>query len=375
MDNQVLKRTAEKLGLNRVKYVDNNVPTQSSDIYFLPFFGDYRYSFILSSFLLKQYITNKYKKYVILCSWPGYQSLFPYVDEFWTVNDSNNIKNLALGIKNYDNEAEISNIILRKANEHFENVLTYKDDFVSLYKDGFQKDYWDSFKELKYYLPGISSETLVSESVRYQVSKKVGKKILIHPTTVMRSWQNIHNVNLSVPYEFWIDLCEKLVKNNYVPVVYQNYLTYDLSKDLFDKCIFHQANDFVSVLPLIRMTDCVLDLYSGISRFAMIARIPFLGVDERLRYVQEKDSEIDMLCCQDEFYRYIFSYSSMISTGDKSNWDINIINCILKKLEDFLPKSSGSDAQESEKLLNYDKIKLHKKKKCAIKFISSSKNS
>lgn len=369
MDNNVLKRAAEKIGANRIKYIDNNVPTSASDIYFVPFFGDYRYSFILSSFILKQYRLNKNKKYFILCSWPGYQNLFPYVDEFWTISDSNNLKSLSLGLKDYDNESEIFNLVLRRANEWFENVITYKNDLVKFYKDGFKNNFWEMHQNPKIFYPSIPSETILPESVRFQFSQRQGKKIFINPTTVMRSWQKIYNVNLPVPYEFWVFLCESLIKNKYVPVVYQNYLTYDLSKNLYDRCIFYQSDDFSNFAPLMRMSDCVLDIYSGISRLAISARMPFLCVDERCRYVYQKDSEIDMLCVEKNMNKYIFSYSSMITTGDRSNWGINITDCLINTLSDFLPKTTKLDGNEVEKMLDYSKVILHKNKKCGISFI------
>lgn len=371
MDNNVLKRAAEKIGTNRVKYIDNNVPTSISDIYFIPYFGDYRYTFILSSFILKQYKQNKHKKYFVLCSWPGYQNFFPYIDEFWNISDSNNLKSLSLGVKEYDNESEIFNLILRRSNEWFENVVSYRNDLIKLYKDGFTKDFWESYKNPTIFYPSIQSETIIPESVRFQFSQRQGKKIFINPTTFMRSWQKIYNVNLQVPYEFWIFLCESLIKNGYVPVVCQNYLSYDLSKHLYDQCIFYQSDDFSNFLPLMRMSDCVLDIHSGISRLAISARVPFLCVDERSRYFYQKDSEIDMLCVEKDMSKYIFSYSSMITTGDKSNWGINIVDCIMNKLSDFLSKTTKLDGNETEKMLDYSKVILHKNKKCGISFIRS----
>ena len=42
-----------------------------------------------------------------------------------------------------------------------------------------------------------------------------------------------------------------------------------------------------------RMTGCVLDVFSGISKLALAARTPFIYVDDRARYVSLKEVELD----------------------------------------------------------------------------------
>ena len=50
----ILKRASEKAGAVRSRYKDKDVPTSVEGVTILPFFGDRRSSFILSSLLLRR---------------------------------------------------------------------------------------------------------------------------------------------------------------------------------------------------------------------------------------------------------------------------------------------------------------------------------
>ena len=89
-----LKRTSERNGFNRDRFEERKIPTDFSNVCILPFFGDLRSTCILSSFLLHRYRQEvKSSRYFILASWPGFQGLFPYVDEYWSITDNAHIKN------------------------------------------------------------------------------------------------------------------------------------------------------------------------------------------------------------------------------------------------------------------------------------------
>lgn len=90
-----LKRAADRNGFNRDRFEERKIPNDFSDICILPFFGDIRSLFLLSSFLLNPFKNNfKSSKYFILASWPGFQTLFPYVDEYWSLDDFSQVKKI-----------------------------------------------------------------------------------------------------------------------------------------------------------------------------------------------------------------------------------------------------------------------------------------
>ena len=80
--NDFIKRAAARSGFKRTIFAEKNIPTSLENLMIVPFYGDIRSTFNLSSLLLKQYKEKNKNLYVILCSWPGYNGLFDYVDEY-----------------------------------------------------------------------------------------------------------------------------------------------------------------------------------------------------------------------------------------------------------------------------------------------------
>jgi hypothetical protein len=378
MENLIdfIKRAANGVSCQRVKFVDNNIPTQASNLIMFPFFGDLRSSFIMSSFLLKRY-KERSSKYLILCSWPRFQNLYPYVDEYWTITDQAAVKSLAISANGFSNKGDLNTVLTRKLNEWFENVISFNSDFSKYYNTSFEELFWKNFGDLKYFLPEVPSESILPESFRNQFVLKQGKKILIYPTTSIRSWQMNNVTNVSIDYSFWEYLCKRLLATGYMPIIYQNPFTYDLSKTMADQCIFVVPNDISQLLSIMRLTGCVLDVYSGISRLALIARCPFVATDERLRYINQKDNELDSLCGDKIPHRYIFSYASLTATGNEASWDSNIINSILSKLDGFLPsldRDTWPSTEELEEVLDFSKVVEYRAKKLGVHFLSSAKD-
>ena len=56
-------------------------------------------------------------------------------------------------------------------------------------------------------------------------------------------------------------------------------------KNWIDRCVFVEEHDILQVLDsFMRATGCVLDVFNGLSRLALLARCPYLCIDERSRY-------------------------------------------------------------------------------------------
>src|SRR6516164_960318 len=91
----LLAKAAERTGFKREYYKEENIPTDVSNITIAPFFGDIRSIFVLSSLLFHRYKEqDKPSKYLILCSWPGFASLFPSADEYWSLESDIHIKKM-----------------------------------------------------------------------------------------------------------------------------------------------------------------------------------------------------------------------------------------------------------------------------------------
>lgn len=370
-----IKRAAQRCGYKREFYVERNMPTQPSNILVIPFYGDVKSIFLLSSFILKQYKAIHKDKYIILCSWPGMNALFPYVDEYWSIEDPSLTTTLAMDANNFYNDSNVSIELTRNLMEVM-NIMTWK-DLKTYYDKGFTQKYLKEFGGIKRFLPEVPSVTKIPSDFKTQMESKVGQKIVVYPALKMRSWQEGKTISVSVGKNYWVALIKRLLEEGYVPVVYQNYFTYDMSPEFVDKCIYLVTRDISKVLAAFRYAGCVLDIHSNISRLAIAARCPYLSVIERPIFIADKDFEIDDLCCDDLPKQYIYSFSTMLKTGGPEEWKISLLDNIMVRLRKFVPSLNGINlpsTNESFEPVSYEKIRQRKARRMGAVFIKSSKN-
>lgn len=370
-----LKRVSKRTGFKREFYIEKNIPTEPSNILAIPFFGDFDSLFVLSSLILKPFKEKNYDKYIILCSWPGMQSLFPYVDEYWTIDDPSLLSNISLGSNSFFNNSNISAELTKSLSEVL-NIFTTR-DIQKIYNKGFTSNFWQEFKEIKRFLPEINSFSSLQEDIKRQFLKNEGKKIVIYPSLKMNSWQRGSSVSLPIVKDFWVYLVEKLIKNNFDVVVYQNYFTHDVSKEFADRCVYLNFNEISKILSCIREAGLLLDIHSGISRFAIAARCPYLAVVERQLFVYNKVYEVDDLCAKDLQKKYIFSFASQTTTCSKEEWDVTVLDNVFNKLNSFLPEINYDKVPStagSYDTLSRDSIRNIVSKRLGTHFIKTSKN-
>lgn len=369
-----IKRAAQRSGYRREFFLEKNMPTQPSNVVAIPFYGDLRSITLLSSFVLKSYKDVFKDKYLILCSWPGMRSLFPYVDEYWSIDDESVTKTLATEANNMYNGTNLAADLTRGLVEVLE-VLTAK-DLKTFYDNGFTKKYWDSFGKIKRFLPEVPSASMISNEFKIQMERKQGQKIIVYPATKMRTRQQGKTIHLPVQKEFWASLIERVIEEGYVPVVYQNWFTYDMSRDFADRCIYLVPRNVSDVLAAFRYVGCVLDVHAGISRLAALARCPFVSVMERQSFVEDKDYEIDDLCCDGLPKQYIFSFATQLMVGGPSEWKVSVLDNIAVRLKEFLPTLRGASlpsTNESYDEVPYERVRQRKAKRLGAAFINSSK--
>lgn len=370
---EFIKRAARRTGLKREYYVERNIPTDPSLVLAVPFFGDIRSTFILSSLFLRPFREANRDKYIILCSWPGMHHLFPYVDEYWTIDDESAIKRLATSANNIYNSSSTAAEITRSLLEAL-NVFTVR-DLKAFYDNGFTKTYWDTFGEIRRFLPEVPSSNFISSDFKSQLENHPGKKIVIYPATKMRSWQKGKSELLAVSKEFWIALIERLLGEGYAPVIYQNQFTYDVSVDFVERCIYLTSTDISGVLAAFRHIGCVLDVHTGISKLAIAARCPFVSVTERQIFVKDREYEVDDLCASNLPKQYIFSFSTQLMVGTSEEWEVSLLGNIVKRLEQFMPidESQLPSTSTSYEPVSYEAVRQREAKRIGAAFISSSK--
>lgn len=373
-----LKRAADRNGFTRERYDESKIPTDHSSLTIMPFFGDIRSMAILSSLLMQRYRQEvKNSKYFILASWPGFQGLFPYTDEYWAVNDEAQLKRFYERSEGLRNMSEMATIFTRNLNEFFRDVVTYK-ELDQFYRCGLTDAFFQRFNTTKRFLPFIPSSTVLGKEFNKELSVKPGYKVLFHPSIYAKQWNIGKAKNIRAKREFWVELAEKLLANNFMPVIWQNYLSYDISQELVGRCLFIGEADVVRALAAMRTTGCVLDVFNNMSRLAILARCPFLAVDERSRYSNLKEYEIDDLVGPDVPKEYIFTFSTIISDGNPYGWSQDIFPSILRKLEKFLPELSRDEwpaTGESTEIVPYKEyVRTNEQKKLGTRLLKITRD-
>lgn len=347
----ILKNAADHGGFVRQRFSDKKVPNNIENVSVLLFLGDLRSTFILSSLLLQPFRQKlKASKYLILCSWPGHESLFPCVDEYWEIGGFEFFKN-SQGFKN-SSDAYISQE--RKLRSFFYDVCT-DEDLIPFYENGLTQKYFDKFGSISRTLPAVPSSTILGIELNKEFSKTEQQKIFVHPSKLEK-----------IPIDFWIDMVNLLLDSDYIPVVYQTEGTYDLSREFTERCIYIQNRNISDILAAMRLSGCVLDVFSGISKFAIAARCPYVVVGDRASYFSLKEYEIEDLCGKNLPKDRIFGMKSAFLK------DRLLIQQIIFHLQKFIPtidRDNLPTTSGSSEIVSYDHVKTLKARKLGINFI------
>ncbi len=373
-----LKRASDRNGFTRDKYEDRRIPTDMDGLVVMPFFGDYRGMFLLSSWFLHRYKSfHKPNKYFILASWPGYQGLFPYVDEYWSLNDESQIKRFHMEADGFRNRSDLATIYQRNLNEFFRDVVDWKTVVQPYYNNGITELVWQEYKNLTRFLPHVPSAAILGRELNKELATRAGYKVFIHPLQFAQSWQMGKNKNIPVKKDFWVELVKRLLKEGFVPVIWQNHLTFDLSAEFINDCLYIGDRDISKVLSSMRACGCVLDVFGGISRLAIAARCPFVALDERSRYSGVKEQEVDDLCGKEVPKQYIFTFSTIIADGTGHAWNSDLFNSIVNRLKSFLPelnRDSLPSTGESTELVLYESVRKTTNKKIGARLLKVTRD-
>ncbi len=362
-----IARAAQECGFEREKFMDSKLPNDFDKIVVVLFLGDLRSLSVLSTLLFKPYRDTILKdRYVITCSFPGMGCLFPGADEYWSVSDGLSIGDLMNGASGFDNKDKKAEALAIQLRRRFFTVIV-GDDFSLYYNNGLTPLYFDRFKKVERYLPTVPSWR--GNDFELMLSKRGRQGIFIYPNIQGKCWDRGREVSLKLPRDFWLKLTERLLDNQFCPVVYQNQASYDISQHFGERCFYCTDRNFLSVLGAMRSTGCVLDVFSGISRMAIVARCPFLALDERQRYVKSKEFEVNDLCVNRMYpYRYILSFPTIINSGNHAELIDQMIN-VANRFVPEVAKAYLPPASESCEEVPYEVVRQHKAKKLGIRFI------
>ena len=344
-----ISRATTRLRLNREVFSEKSVPDSLSKVRIIPFFGDIKSEFILSSLILPHLFR---KDYIIVCSFSGHWGIYQdNINEFWSISDGD----AADAVRNPDNNTH-EKLLLR----YFENVSLPSEFVPPYFSDGFTSKYFNEFKDIEYNLPSIPS-------ARISFGADNKPKILLSPTKYIHRWGQGREEQMILDDRFWEILVKKLIGSGYSPVLLQNYGTHDLSPKFSNDCFYVTEKNLLAVLAVMRACDCVLDVFNGLSRYALIARCPYIVLDERQRYFNTYDYILDDMCGKRIPKRFLFSFAPLV-TGASSM----ISDSLLDKIEEFLPNLDRNNLPstiQQTTCLTYDDVRKRQSQKIGSRLI------
>jgi hypothetical protein len=240
------------------------------------------------------------------------------------------------------------------------------------YERGLTQEFFDRFTNVNCFLPTISSAVAVGTEFNRAINTRAGFKVFVYPQKTIKGWVHNQELEVRITKEFWVELCKRLVQENFCPVVYRDMFAYDISPELTTECIHLGEMPISRVMGAMRATGCVLDIFSGISRLAVAALGPFIMMDERARYVGMKEYEIDDLCALNLPKDYIFGFSTIIENGDIGIWSVNVYDSIIARLNDFVGRVDYENlpsTSESNESVSYSQVRESKTKRLGTRFI------
>jgi len=369
---EFLDKAADKCGFLRENYNEGDIPTTVSNVTILPFFGDTCLSFVLSCLLFKSYRERiRGSKYFIVASWPGHKILYPGANEYWSVKDASLLRGFYSKSNGLINENPATMNYMRLLNQFFDDVINI-DSLKAYYSLGLGDDYIAAFGKIERSMPMIPSSGVLGADFNRMLANNTGYKILVCPTLYVKSWRNHGIVNIKTQEDFWVSLIDRLKNEGYTPVVVNNYTTHDLSARLSDGCIVFNDTDLSKLLCVMRSVNCVLDVFNDFSKWAILARSPFVSCTERQKYIKAKDYEIDDLTCLDMLPKqYIFSFTTILESA-KEVWDISLFDNIIARLNKFIPEIDRSRLPTGSAIteeVSYEKVRIRKIKRLGARYI------
>jgi hypothetical protein len=124
----------------------------------------------------------------------------------------------------------------------------------------------------------------------------------------------------------------------------------------------------VDVLAAMRACSAVVDVFSGVSRYAAVARCPYVAVEDRQTFSGLKAYEIDDLAVLNKEYRYVFSYPPVLDGG---RWE-TVVDSVVGRLRDLfsgLNRDAWPPTSEYVSAVSYSVVRKRENKRLGTHFI------
>lgn len=367
----MIQRAADRCGFRRESFQDRNLPTNRSNIRVVHFAGDIRSEAVISSLLLSRECSRSGGKYTILCSYNNHSCLFPYVDEYWSVVSGDDQEEMISEADGLDNPSGVYAMQRRSLNYFFDDVVG-GDAFAKFYDGKLTRGFYEAYGEIERFLPNIPSVAILNQKLMQELGSRSGRKVAILPYKRIRCHTKPRKEVISIPRSFYEHLCLRLLDRGWVPVVIGGSGRHDLSRDVSGS-IYSFEDEMGARLSSIRACDCLLDIFAGSHCYAMLARSPYVAIDERKRRETSGGFELEDICGQGLSKTYIYSFLSLLENGGLQEWSAGILDPLCSRMAKFFesipPRDLLPTTSESRVVIPREAIRGPSIRKVGMKFL------
>ncbi len=361
--NDFLLRASERSGFRREIYFDKLIPANYDKIVVIPFFGDWLGELIFSSLLYQKVVETKaHDSYVIVVTHPGHGFLYPEASEVWGVNGEDVYNEMFIGAEGLVGDTSRSKYFYQNLNKFFSSV----EDLTSLskwYNKGLTGNYLESFGKVLVDLPPVFGAK--PDVVRYLGD---GNKVFLAASKrtssrkVKKADRSEKEEKVVVSKGFYVSLAKNLMDLGLVPVFWNGPDCYDVSVDLPGIKVVTDRT-LAGGVAAARSCGFVLSTFNDLFCLGIMARVPYLLVEERKRYFGLNLFETEDILGTTTQKPY-FSFVSSVTENNYLSAVAAISNRVGELYQVGLPEISLTD---SKKEADYGKVRRRRANKLGFR--------
>jgi len=280
--NDFLSRAAARCGFVRESYLEKLTPSAYDKISIIPFFGDLLGELVFPTLLFRRLLESELSdRYVIVVTHPGRSFLYPEANEVWGVSGDEVYDDLFSGADGLKANTARSNYFYQALNRFFPRVHDMG-VISNWYNRGLTGKYLDSFGKIVVDWPPVVGS---KPEVLRQIGERAGTKVF------MAASKKIHLVDrggrdtkIFAPKAFYVFLAKSLIDAGFHPVFWNGPDCYDVSGDLPGRVGIITDRSLSGAVAAARSCGFVLNTFNDIFSVGILARVPYLMVEERKRY-------------------------------------------------------------------------------------------
>lgn len=368
--NDFLSRAASRCGFSRDSYTEKLVPASHDKISVIPFFGDLYGELVFSSLLYRRLLdAEPVGRYTIIATHPGRSFLYPEAAEVWGISGESVYDDLFAGADALKADSSRLSYIYQSLNRFFPKVndMAVVDKW---YARGLTGHYLDSFgKVLVDWPPVVGARP---ETVR-QIGNRPGTKVFLAASKRVRMLdRGSKDTKVFVPKLFYVFLAERLMDSGFAPVFWNGPDCHDVSPELPGMTGVVTDKTLAGAVSAVRGCDCLLSIFNDLFSVAILARVPYLMVEERKRYFALNFFEMEDIMSSVSSIKPYFSFAGALSSNTHQETAKAIVNRLCEVRDKGLAHL-GSNVSSGTVEADYGKVRRRRANKLGFRLFQPPK--